>query len=260
MFHRVMTAMILSLVSATAALAADADTRVFELRTYDAAPGKLDALHPRFRDHTLRIFEKHGMTNVGYWTPVDNKQNQLIYLLAFPSREAREKSWQAFSADPEWKKTQQASEVDGKLVDKVVSQLLEATDYSPRVDGRKRQEGSERVDRVFELRTYAVTPNNLDALNARFRDHTMKLFQRHGMTNIGYWTLLPDQKGADRTLIYLLAHDSQQAAEKSFAAFRSDPDWIAARKASEEKAGGSLTEKDGVRSLFLQATDYSPLR
>ncbi|HEX7450352.1 MAG TPA: NIPSNAP family protein [Pirellulales bacterium] len=248
------------LMASTAALAAERDTRVFELRTYDAPSGKLDALHARFRDHTMRIFEKHGMTNVGYWTPIDNKRNQLIYLLAYPSRDAREKSWQAFFADPEWKKVQQASEVNGKLVDKVVSQLLEATDYSPAVDAAGKRGDGARADRVFELRTYAVTPGNLDALNARFRDHTMKLFKRHGMTNVGYWTLLSDQKGADRTLIYLLAHGSQQAAEKSFAAFRADPDWIAARKASEEKAGGSLTEKDGVRSLFLKPTDYSPLR
>lgn len=261
MFHRTAIMLALSFASAAAAVSAERDTRVFELRTYDSPPGKLDALHARFRDHTMRIFEKHGMTNIGYWTPIDNKQNQLIYLLSFPSREAREKSWQAFVADPEWKKVQQASEVNGKLVDKVVSQLLEATDYSPAIDAAKQPaDDAKRADRVFELRTYAVTPGNLDALNARFRDHTMRLFKKHGMTNIGYWNLLSDQKGADRTLIYLLAHRSQQAAEKSFAAFRSDPDWIAARKASEEKAGGSLTEKDGVRSLFLKPTDYSPLK
>lgn len=261
MLHRFAVALLMLLASAIAAHAAERDTRVFELRTYDSPPGKLDALHARFRDHTMRIFEKHGMTNIGYWTPIDNKQNQLIYLLAFPSREARERSWQAFVADPEWKKVQQASEVNGKLVDKVVSQLLEVTDYSPDVDAANQPaDDAKRADRVFELRTYTVTPGNLDALNARFRDHTMQLFKKHGMTNVAYWTLLPDQKGADRTLIYLLAHRSQQAAEKSFAAFRSDPDWIAARKASEEKAGGSLTEKDGVRSLFLKPTDYSPLK
>lgn len=261
MFHRTAIMFALSFATAAVAFSAERDARVFELRTYDSPPGKLDALHARFRDHTMRIFEKHGMTNIGYWVPIENKQNQLIYLLAFPSREAREKSWQAFVADPEWKKVQQASEVNGKLVDKVVSQLLEATDYSPDIDAAKQPAGdSKRADRVFELRTYAVTPGNLDALNARFRDHTMQLFKKHGMTNIAYWNLLPDQKGADRTLIYLLAHRSQQAAEKSFAAFRSDPDWVAARKASEEKAGGSLTEKDGVRSLFLKPTDYSPLK
>lgn len=261
MLCRFAIALLMLFASSISAVSAERDTRVFEMRTYDSPPGKLDALHARFRDHTIRIFEKHGMTNIGYWTPIENKQNQLVYVLAFPSREAREKSWQAFVADPEWKKVQQASEVNGKLVDKVVSQLLEATDYSPDVDAAKQPaDDVKRADRVFELRTYAVTPGNLDALNARFRDYTMQLFKKHGMTNVAYWNLLPDQKGADRTLIYLLAHRSQDAAEKSFAAFRSDPDWVAARKASEEKAGGSLTEKDGVRSIFLKPTDYSPLK
>jgi hypothetical protein len=80
------------------------------------------------------------------------------------------------------------------------------------------------------------------------------------MTNLVYWQLMADQPGAENTLIYLLAHDSQEAAKKSFAAFRTDPAWAAARKASEEKGGGSLTVPDGVKSVFLKATDYSPTR
>ena len=80
------------------------------------------------------------------------------------------------------------------------------------------------------------------------------------MTNVGYWVPMKDQKGADNTLIYILAHKSEDAAKASFDAFRKDPDWVAARKASEEKAGGSLTAKDGVKSVFLKATDYSPIR
>src|SRR5262249_40893157 len=92
------------------------DTRVYELRTYYAAPDKLDALNDRFREHTVRLFEKHGITNVGYWVPVDNPDNKLIYLLSYPSREAREKSWQEFLADPDWQKAQKDSEVNGKLV------------------------------------------------------------------------------------------------------------------------------------------------
>jgi hypothetical protein len=89
----------------------------------------------------------------------------------------------------------------------------------------------------------------------------MKLFEKHGMTNVVYWHLLPGQPDADRTLIYLLAHKSPEAAKASFDAFRQDPDWVKARTASEEKAGGSLTEpKGGVVSEFLKPTDYSPLR
>ena len=112
--------------------------------------------------------------------------------------------------------------------------------------------------RVFELRTYTTTPNNLPVLHARFRDHTMALFAKHGMTNLFYWQLLPDQAGAENTLIYMLAHASQDAAKASFDAFRADPDWIAAKTASEIKGGGSLTIPDGVKSVFLKATDYSP--
>ena len=113
---------------------------------------------------------------------------------------------------------------------------------------------------MFELRTYTTTPGNLPGLHARFRDHTLALFTKHGMTNLFYWQLTPDQKGADNTLAYLLAHASVDAAKASFDAFRADPDWVAAKKASEDKGGGSLTTPDGVKSVFMKATDYSPTR
>jgi hypothetical protein len=230
------------------------DPRVYEIRTYYAASGKLDALHTRFREHTCKLFEKHGMTNIGYWTPIDNPDRKLIYVLAYPSREGREKSWKAFLADPDWQRAQKDSEIDGKLVDKVELAFLNATDFSPQI------KPSDKGDRIFELRVYTASKGNLGALEARFRDHTMKLFEKHSMTNIGYWTPMKDQKGADDTLIYILAHRSVDAAKASFDAFRKDPDWVAARKASEDKAGGPLTIKDGVKSTYMKATDYSPIR
>jgi len=112
---------------------AQAATRVFELRTYTAPEGKLPDLQKRFRDHTLRIFQKHGMTNIGYWTPQDEprSQNTLIYIIAHPSREAAKASWAAFAADPEWKKVSAESQVNGRIVEKVESVFLNATDYSP---------------------------------------------------------------------------------------------------------------------------------
>ena len=114
---------------------------------------------------------------------------------------------------------------------------------------------------MFELRVYTATTDHLPNLNARFRDHTLKLFEKHGMTNVVYWTPTADQPDKDVTLAYLLAHKSREAAAESFKKFGADPDWQAARKASEEKAGGSLTEKKGgVVSLFLKPTDYSPLK
>jgi hypothetical protein len=107
--------------------------RVFELRTYTAPEGKLTDLNKRFRDHTVRIFEKHGMKNIGYWTPQDEprSQNTLIYIVAHPSREAAKASWAAFSADPEWKKVSAESQVNGRIVEKVDSVFMNATDYSP---------------------------------------------------------------------------------------------------------------------------------
>jgi hypothetical protein len=235
------------------ASAADPDTRVFEMRTYHAAPGKLDALHARFRDHTTKLFEKHAMTNIGYWVPIDNTDNILIYVLAYPSREARDASWKDFQADEDWKQAKAQSEANGKLVDKVDQRFLSATDFSPAI---KPSVGAN--DRVFELRTYTTTPGNLPLLHARFRDHTMQLFAKYGMTNLFYWQLLPDQPGAENTLIYMLAHASEEAAKTSFEQFRADPDWVAVKLASEQKGGGSLTVPDGVKSVFLKATDYSP--
>jgi len=106
--------------------------RVFELRTYTTLPGRLDALHARFADHTIRLFEKHGMTNIGYFTPRDTPlaDNTLIYLLAHDSREAADASWAAFFDDPEWKQAAADSERDGKILEKVERTFLDPTAYS----------------------------------------------------------------------------------------------------------------------------------
>jgi hypothetical protein len=106
--------------------------RVFELRTYTAPEGKLDDLLARFRDHTMRIFEKHGMTNLGYWLPQDEelRQNTLVYLLAHSSREAGEASWRAFGADPEWQRVSEESQRDGRIITSVERMWLDPTDFS----------------------------------------------------------------------------------------------------------------------------------
>src|SRR5688572_31279865 len=107
--------------------------KVYELRTYTAPDGKLEELHARFRNNTMRIFQKHGITNVAYFRPEDSplKENTLIYLIAHPSREAAKQNWAAFGKDPEWQKVAQESQVNGKIVAKVESVFLDATDYSP---------------------------------------------------------------------------------------------------------------------------------
>ena len=104
--------------------------RVFEMRTYTTAEGRLSVLHKRFREHTNYLFVKHGITLIGYWTPVD-KPETLVYIIAFPNMEAQKKSWSGFVNDPAWKKAYAASKKDGPVVTKVESQFLNPTDYSP---------------------------------------------------------------------------------------------------------------------------------
>ena len=121
-------------VSSPGAPSPDAQsTQVYELRTYTAAEGKHDALLSRFRDHTMRIFEKHGMENIGYWTPQEtpDSENMLIYLLAHPSRAVADASWEAFISDPEWQAVAEESQRDGRLVAGLERVYLESTDFSP---------------------------------------------------------------------------------------------------------------------------------
>jgi NIPSNAP len=110
--------------------------------------------------------------------------------------------------------------------------------------------------RVFELRTYTASPGKLDALNARFRNHTVALFKKHGMEVVGFWMPVDKEAGAGDTLVYILAHQSRPAAEASWKAFRADPEWVKVK--AESEAGGSLTTK--IESVFLTATDYSPIK
>ena len=120
-------------VAGTVVRAQSDSKRVFELRTYTAPEGKLGDLHKRFRDHTMRIFRNHGMESVGYWQPQDppDSQNTLIYIISHQSREQAKKNWADFQADPEWQKVSAESQVNGRIVSKVVSVFMDPTDYSP---------------------------------------------------------------------------------------------------------------------------------
>lgn len=216
----------------------------YEMRVYYSPAGKLETLLGRFRNHTTKLFEKHGMKNIGYWVPIDNKENKLVYILSYRSKEERDLSWKNFMADPEWKAVQQATEANGKIVEKVESTFMTETDFSP-------NDFTNVGDRVFELRTYKTTPYNLGLLLARFRNYTLGLFTKYGMTNLAYFT----QTTNDDTLIYLLGHKSKEAAAASFDGFRKDPEWVAVKDASEKLGKGSLTVS--VKSEFLIPTDFS---
>jgi hypothetical protein len=223
---------------------------VYEMRTYTAAEGKLDALNARFRDHTVQLFKKHGIESIGYWVPTDEEKskNTLIYVIKHKSRDAAKASWKAFGADPEWKKAAKASGV-GRLAG-LKSVYMEATDYSPKW---KNDEGA-ADDHVYELRIYKAAEGKLGKLDARFRDHTVGLFERHGIKSVAYWhpTDEPDSKD---TLIYIIQHDSLDASKKSWPAFGADPDW---KKAAAESDVGRLAKRP--TSIYMKATDYSAVR
>ena len=254
-FPRLLLALLGLLAAAPAALAASASDPVYELRTYTTHPGRLDALLARFRDHTLKLFEKHGMVNVGYWRPADAKDGAdvtLIYLLEHRSREAAKASWKAFGSDPQWQAARNQSEESGKIVAKVESVFLSPTDFSKMMTAGN----GKGAPRLFELRTYVAPPGKLAELDARFRNHTLGLFAKHGITNLGYFHPTDADKGAGSTLIYFIAHAGPDAAAASWKAFREDSAWMKARTESEKN--GKLTAK--VTSVYLKPVDFSKIK
>jgi len=250
-FRHLFLMLLASFAAAGTAAAADS-APVYEFRIYYTHPGKMPNLLKRFREHTCALFEKHGMVNVGYWLPVEARdQDKLYYVLKHASREAAKASWSAFGSDPEWKAVASASEISGKIVAKVDSTFLAATDYSPAAIPALTS------PHTYELRIYTTNEGKLADLDARFRNHTLKLFEKHGMTNVLYTHPTDADKGAANTLVYWLAHDSVAAAKKSFDTFRADPEWVKVRDASE--ANGKILASPPV-SILLTPTDFSVLK
>ncbi len=238
------------LLFSVASIAQNTDSRIYELRIYYTENGRMDALVQRFTNHTTKLFEKHGMTNVGYWIATADP-NKMLYVLAYPNREARDASWKAFGNDPDWKKAREESEKDGKIVAKVETFFMNTTDFSPKV----KKKSIKKPERTFELRTYYLLPNRLPNILARFKNHTMKIFERHGMTNIAYWTTV-EKDGSQAKLVYILAHNSEEAGKASFDTFRKDPEWIKVRDDSEKD--GKIVEK--VESVYMKPTAFSKIK
>jgi hypothetical protein len=224
--------------------------RYYEMRTYYPMPGKYEAIIDRFRRYTTKLFEKHGMQNIGYWTPTDPTRRELTYILAYPNRAARDSSWKAFRDDPDWKAVVKKTEADGKLVERVVSQFMIETDLTVFPETKPAD-----PPRTFELRTYTASPGRMPNLLARFRNHTRKLFRKHDMEGIGYWLTEGSDTEAPK-LVYFLAHPSEAEGKRNLEAFRADKRWVKAK--AESETNGPLTAK--VESLYLKPTDYSPMR
>ncbi|RLS40003.1 MAG: NIPSNAP family protein [Planctomycetota bacterium] len=224
---------------------------VLELRIYTCEPGKLAACNERFRDHTTKLFEKHGIENVAYWEASEGPTagNTLYYILRYPSREAATKSWEAFRADPEWQAVRKASEdKHGKILAKAPESIfMTETDYSPPTE-------KARQDKVYELRIYTAADGKLEDLHSRFRNHTEKLFNKHGMRSIGYWSPTDEPKSKNQ-LWYVLEHANREAATASWKAFVSDPEWKAVAQKTE--ANGKLLAVP-PEAVYFKTLDYSP--
>ena len=237
------------LLSLAVVSSADAQQRVYELRTYTTNEGKLENLHARFRDHTMELFEKQGMENHVYWVPKEGEgaDNTLVYIISHESPEAAKKSWQGFLADPKWKAVAAESEKDGKILAKKPDSIyMEPTDFSP--------QDFESTDepRLFELRTYTTAEGRLPALLQRFRDGELKLFEKQGMTNVAYFTPVE----MPNTLIYVVAHKDEAAMKKAWNGFRNDQEWQQLWEQSTKD--GKIVIK--VDRQLLTPVDYSPMK
>jgi hypothetical protein len=256
-FLTVLAAAVSTICLPSSTLAADAP--VYELRIYTTNEGKLPDLLKRFREHTCKLFEKHGMTNVGYWVPVDKEngsENTLIYFISHKSRTAAKESWMAFVSDPDWKVAAKASEANGKILAKAPESIfMNTTPFSPEI-----KLGAGATPRVFELRTYTTPEGKLPALHARFTNPEMSIFTKHGMTHIGYWQPIDEDKGHSNKMYYMLAHPSKEAGLKAFDAFRADPEWIKVKAETEKDGSLTLPKPDGVKSVYMSATDFSPIK
>jgi NIPSNAP len=231
---------------------------LYELRVYTAAEGKMDALDARFRDHTIDLFKRHGMTPIAFFhtvvaqgAPADNR---LFYIMGYKDRETRDKAWTAFADDPDWKAVYAASQANGSLTTRIENTFLTATDYSPPLNTK-----SAASPRLFELRTYTATPGKLENVHARFRDHTLTIFARHAMSSMIYWRPVNDQPAMENKLVYLLSFPNVEARNQAWTDFSADPEWKKV-SADSNKDGPILITPGGVVSVQLSPTDYSPLK
>jgi len=227
---------------------------LYELRIYHASEGRFQHLIKRFREHTDRIFKKHGLKALGYWIPTEGsvkKRRTFVYLLKHPSRYEAYRNWINFFNDKEWEKVMDKPEFQGLLSEKPTSIFLTPNDYSDLARNEIEKPGG-----IFELRTYVANPGKLTGLNSRFRNHTASLFNKHGIQNVSYWTPF-DQPDRKDTLIYLVHHANRKQADLNWEAFGQDPEWK--KVVQESQIQGKLLARPPER-LYLKALDFSPLR
>ena len=213
-----------------------------EFRVYGAVPGKFQAMYDRVAKLNVRFFNVHEIQMMGFWTDEIGTSNQLTYILTFESMADREKKWTGLVADQSRVQAFAEAEVNGPLFATEYNSFMQATPYSPE---------PQLSSNLQELRFEHAMPGKLSALNDRFANHTMALFDRHGIESVGYWTELV---GVHQRVVYMLGYPSLGDREKSWAAFNADPDWQKVRADSE--TDGPLVRE--CHSSVLRLTPWSP--
>ena len=220
----------------------------FEMRTYTVHEGKMPDLIQRFQNHTRTLFPKHGIESVAYFLSETQPEQQLTFILGYPSAAERDIRWGNFANDPEWKAVAKASEANGPIVQKVDQVFMV---WAKGLNSAK----APRPSGVFQLRTYHLLPGRLDAIQARFRDHTQALFEKQGLSNYPYWITV-EKEGVQSKLVYFIGHQNKEEFNAAFGRFVADPEWIKVRDASE--VSGKIVEK--IDSHFYTALPFSPMK
>ncbi len=230
------------------------DGPIYELRIYKANEHRFQHLITRFREYTDRIFARHNLNAMGYWVPTDGTPRQkrrIVYVLKHASRYEAYANWIHFTNDREWQKVLDMPQFRGLLEEKPTSIFMTENDYSAKVANAIEKPGG-----VYELRTYTCNEGKLAALNARFREHSTKLFNEHGIRNVSYWTPFDQPEGQD-TLIYLIHHESREKADANWRSFLSDPAWK--KVAKESQVDSNFLAKPPAR-IYLRPLEFSPLK
>lgn len=236
------------------------DSKLYELRFYVTNPGKLPDLHARFRDHTMGLFEKHGMENIIYWTvsegdKIDGEDaaNMLVYIVAHKDEAAKDASWQAFREDPQWKEVAKKSEEKGKILAKPPRAIfMKDVSFSPadETPGAK----TDTPARLWELRQYNDGPERVPSTVDRFGSGEKEIFTKNGMQTVKFWTATDNI-----AFIYLLAHKDKPTAETSWKGFMGEfKAFMQKYRESHPNLPGGRGNGHEVR--YLIPTDYSPLK
>lgn len=263
MFNRIVLMFLIALGLLIAPISAQdlrekKDGKLYELRFYTTNPGKLPDLHARFKNHTMKLFEKHGMENIIYWNVSegarnsdDDKDNMLIYIIAHKNEAAKDASWKAFLSDPEWKAVAAKSEENGKILAKPPRAIfMRETDFSAADEPINKD--SNVPARLWELRQYNDGPERVPFTVHRFGHGESELFTKNGMQTVKFWSAT--DKSA---FIYLLAHKDKDASNESWKGFRKDfGDFM--KRYNEENKNQPTGRGNGNEVRFLIPTDYSP--